>query len=110
MEHADNRAGSGTSEGRNSDGMHQREGQETPPANEGSIRPGMGCLETMLVARLNEGSYLLMSYSQGEPGAFVIGVRPGRRTKPGSASTRPSSTRTPGSSSGNPTSPETRVL
>ncbi len=37
-----------------------------------SIRPGALCPETVLVAVMTDGSYLLMAYPLGEPAAFVV--------------------------------------
>lgn len=39
---------------------------------ERSIRPGVPCPETVLVAVMSDGSYLLVGYPQGEPAAFVV--------------------------------------
>ena len=35
-------------------------------------RPGMPCPETLLVAVMTDGSYLLMAYPLGEPTALVV--------------------------------------
>lgn len=45
--------------------------QEPPPRITHSIRPGVLCPETVLVARMTDGSYLLMAYPQSEPAAFI---------------------------------------
>jgi hypothetical protein len=37
-----------------------------------SICPGVSCPETVLVARMTGGSYLLMAYPHREPAAFVV--------------------------------------
>lgn len=37
-----------------------------------SIRPDTPCPETVLVAVMSDGSYLLVGYPRGEPTAFVI--------------------------------------
>ncbi|MGH3906459.1 MAG: hypothetical protein ACRDTE_20105 [Pseudonocardiaceae bacterium] len=37
-----------------------------------SIRPGAPVPVAMLVVVMNDGSYLLMSYPQGEPAAFIV--------------------------------------
>jgi hypothetical protein len=37
-----------------------------------SICPAVPCPETVLVARMTGGSYLLMAYPQQEPAAFVV--------------------------------------
>lgn len=39
---------------------------------EHSIRPGVPCPETVLVAVMTDGSYLLVGYPQGIPAAFVV--------------------------------------
>lgn len=39
---------------------------------ERSIRPGVPCPETVLVAVLTDGSYVLVGYPQGGPTAFVV--------------------------------------
>lgn len=39
-----------------------------------SICPGVPCPETVLVARMTDGSYLLMAYPHREPAAFVASV------------------------------------
>lgn len=46
---------------------------EPPPGIDHSISPWVPCPETVLVAPMNDGSYLLMGYAQGEPVAFVKG-------------------------------------
>lgn len=48
-------------------------GQEAPPGIERSIRPGVPCPETMLVAVMSDGSCLLVGYPHSEPAAFVVG-------------------------------------
>lgn len=40
---------------------------------ERSIRPGVPCPETVLVAVMSDGSYLLVGYPRGELAAFVVG-------------------------------------
>lgn len=47
--------------------------QEAPPGIGRSIRPGVPCPETVLVAVMSDGSYLLVGYPQGEPAAFMAG-------------------------------------
>ncbi len=41
------------------------------PGIEHSIHPGVPCPETVLVAVMMDGSYLLLSHPQGRPAAFV---------------------------------------
>jgi hypothetical protein len=53
-------------------GLEQYEGQEAPPGIGHSISLGMPRPGTVLVARMNDGSYLLMAYLQREPVAFVV--------------------------------------
>jgi hypothetical protein len=45
--------------------------QEPPPSMMHSIRPGVSPPDTVLVAVMTDGSYLLMAYPQREPAAFV---------------------------------------
>ncbi len=47
------------------------EGREAPRGIDHSIRPGVPCPETVLLAVMSDGSYLLVSYPRGEPAAFV---------------------------------------
>lgn len=72
MEHGDNRTGADTDGFRHGDGMDKRESQEAPPGIGHSIRPDMPVPDTVLVAVMNDGSYLLVGYPQREPAAFVI--------------------------------------
>lgn len=51
--------------------MKLRPIKETLPGSGHSISPGEPCPETVLVARMTDGSYLLMAYPQNEPAAFV---------------------------------------
>lgn len=53
--------------------MDQRKDQELPPGIDHSIRPGVPCPETVLVAVMSDSSYLLVGYPQSEPAAFVTG-------------------------------------
>lgn len=75
MENENNcQTGSGRDGLRHGAGMEQREGRhEAPPSIDHSISPGVPCPETVLVAVMSDGSYLLVSYPQGKPAAFVIG-------------------------------------
>jgi hypothetical protein len=68
--HEGNRAGWITDGQAHSNGLDQREGQEAAPgiSIEYSISPGVPCPQTVLVAVMTDGSYLVMSYPQGEPG------------------------------------------
>jgi hypothetical protein len=59
--------------------VHEADGQEPydghddqKPGLDHSIRPGVPCPETVLVARMTDGSYLLMAYPQRVPAAFVV--------------------------------------
>ncbi len=63
----DNRAGWITDDQAHNDGLDQREGQEAPPgvSIDHSISPGVPCPETVLVAVMTDGSYLLMGYPRG---------------------------------------------
>jgi hypothetical protein len=73
VEHEDNcQASMGTDNARHSAGLEQYEDQEAPPGIDHSISPGVPCPETVLVARMYDGSYLLMTYPQREPAAFVV--------------------------------------
>lgn len=45
--------------------------QEASPGITHSINPGVPCPETVLVAVMIDGSYLLMAYPQREPAALV---------------------------------------
>jgi hypothetical protein len=47
--------------------------QEAPPGIGRSIQPGVPCPETVLVAVMSDGTYLLVGYPQGEPAAFAVG-------------------------------------
>lgn len=51
-------------------GTHQI--RETSSCIKHSIQPGVPSPETVLVAVMTDGSYLLMAYPQREPAAFVI--------------------------------------
>jgi hypothetical protein len=67
-------AGAGTDNGRRGAGTDQcnsHNNQEAAPGIEHRIRPGFPCLETVVVAAMTDGSYLLMAYRQREPTAFV---------------------------------------
>ncbi len=57
---------------RHSDGAGACQDHEVPTAIGHSIRPDVPCPETVLVAVMNDGSYLLVGYPQGEPAAFVV--------------------------------------
>lgn len=52
----------GTGNARHGAGLKQCEGQEAPPGIGLSISPGVSCPETVLVARMYDGSYLLVTY------------------------------------------------
>lgn len=50
----------------------KRDGQGQQRFSNGrSIRPDVACPETVLVAVMSDGSYLLVGYPRGEPTAFV---------------------------------------
>jgi hypothetical protein len=75
MKHEDNcQAGVGPDNGRRGAGTDQgnsHHNQEAAPGIEHSISPGVPCLETVLVAVMTDGSYLLMAYPRCEPVALV---------------------------------------
>lgn len=75
MKHEDNcQAGVGPDNGRRGAGTDQgnsHHDQETAPGIKHSINPGVPCPETVLVAAMTDGSYLLMTYPRREPVAFV---------------------------------------
>lgn len=50
-----------------------RNGHHAQGTIEHSIRPGVPCPETVLVAAMTDGSCLLLAYPQGEPAAFAVG-------------------------------------
>lgn len=64
---------------RHSDGVGACQAHEVPSGIGCSIRPGVPCPETVLVAVMNDDSYLLVRHPQGEPAAFAVGERLGRR-------------------------------
>lgn len=47
-------------------------GRPASPGLVHSIRPGVPCPETVLVAVMTDGSYLLVGYPQGMPAAFIV--------------------------------------
>ncbi len=53
------------------DQPNNHDNQEVPPGIDHSISPDVPCPETVLIARMTDGSYLLMAYPQREPAAFV---------------------------------------
>ncbi len=55
-----------------SGGTDQCNNQEATHAIDHSISPGVSCPETVLVTRMTDGSYLLMSYPHRERAAFVV--------------------------------------
>jgi hypothetical protein len=76
------------------------QGQKAASGIEFSVRPGVLSLETVLVAVMTDGSYLLMAYPQREPAVLVapndagslrealaaaFGNSPGRINEPGTA-------------------------
>lgn len=54
-------------------GTGEYQDHEASPGIGRSIRPGVPCPETVLVAVMSDGSYLLVGYPQSEPAAFVVG-------------------------------------
>lgn len=71
MQRESDRTTQDTDEHRHDD--DRRDGHDMPWAIEHSIRPGVPCPETVLVAVMTDGSYLLMAHPQGKPAAFVVG-------------------------------------
>ncbi len=66
--------GTNTDNGCHSTGDDQsdsRTSDEASPGIDHSIRPGVPAPETVLVAAMADGSYLLMAYPHHEPAAFV---------------------------------------
>ena len=49
------------------------QGRQRPRGVNHSISPGVPCPETVLVAVMSDGSYLLVGYPQHGPTAFVVG-------------------------------------
>ncbi len=76
MEHEHNCQAAGTDtdnvrQGTGEDQSDSRNTQKASPGIKHSIRPGVPAPETVLVAVMTDGSYLLMGYPQREPAAFV---------------------------------------
>lgn len=69
MEHKGGLAGRDTDDQRHGDVGGNG---NVPWVIEYSIRSGAPCPETVLVAVMTDGSYLLMAYPLGEPVAFVV--------------------------------------
>lgn len=71
MAHKGNRAGLDSADQRHGDNQDQRTSKGTPPGTIHSISSGLPCPETVLIARMTDGSYLLMAYPRREPATFV---------------------------------------
>jgi hypothetical protein len=76
MDHEHTQAGTGTDNschGTGEDQSDSHNSQEPPPGTgtTPSINPATSCPETVLVAVMADGSYLLMAYPHREPAAFV---------------------------------------